>query len=300
MKKFIDKELCNALRQTPTSELDAILADKLNNNPADQNSINLILRELKRREKGYPNIDNDKIRKCWIKYLSSINVRKKNNYHTKQLIKLAVIIMLIGCLFVFLPKKVTATTFWERIGRWTEDFLELFAPDRASENIYEYSYNTNNDGLLELYNEVVGLGVTCPAVPMWLPDGYELKYITNYNLSDKIIINAVFQNEDSYITWQVDILTNNIAKKYYKDKMNLPNYEFSGVSHYIIYNICNTSIVWTRDNYEFLLTIDCSEDLAYRIIRSIYVPEEQYETIDEDSLLCADNLYSVCNTSKGD
>ena len=60
------------------------------------------------------------------------------------------------------------------------------------------------------------------------------------------------------------------SEDYFKSEMSVIEREAGGVTHSIVQNTEEWIVSWTKDNIECAFAIDCSEDVLYEIIESIY------------------------------
>lgn len=137
-----------------------------------------------------------------------------------------------------------------------------------------YSFETENPGLQQVYDAVVELGVTEPVVPMWLPEGYEIKSVFNNNTPMSKNVRAIFTNSGSEIVFKLDVYNGEPAHEYYKDGTHYESHEREGTIYHIAKNMNKWVVIWTKENTECLLTLDCTEDTLWRILESIYVTED--------------------------
>lgn len=283
MKKYRDRDFREALRHISTQELDAILQEELKTVPVDQGSVKIILGELKEREKNSPVKNGVERGKSWIRYLSKLrNDERSEKGNSNRLVKGMAAALLIVFLLAWLPQEAAAKGFFERISRWTNEFLELFSPDEVNVNQYEYVFVTDNPGLQQVHDAVVEMGVTGPAVPMWLPEGYELVELKRAVYDKVEILNAGFSDGKNEFRWQIDIYSSNTDRKIYKGQKNSKEYEFMGTTFQLIEKTESKLVFWAIDNCEFFFSVECPEGVIYQIINSIYTTEENcHEKITE-------------------
>lgn len=288
MKKYRDRDFREDLRHISTQELDAILQEELRTVPVDQGSVKIILGELKEREKNSPVKNGVESGKSWIRYLSKLrNDERSEKRNSNRLVKGMAAALLIVFLLAWLPQEAAAKGFFERISRWTNEFLELFSPDEVNVNQYEYVFVTDNPGLQQVHDAVVEMGVTGPAVPMWLPEGYELVELKQKKNDDVEILNVGFSDGKNEFRWQVAIYNSNVTRKIYKDEKTIAEYEFMGTYFQIVSKKeCNV-IYWTCNNYEFFFSVECSEEVIRQIIHSIFTIEENNYETNAETFLCA-------------
>jgi len=68
----------------------------------------------------------------------------------------------------------------------------------------------------------------------------------------------------------MDLFDGEPAHQYYKDDSHNESYEKNGTIFHITKNIDEWVVVWTIDNVECSIFIDCQEDTLRRILESIY------------------------------
>ena len=184
----------------------------------------------------------------------------------------AVTLIVVGML-MFMSQEASAKSFFDRISRWTDTFFELFSPEAENDNQYEYVFQTDNPGLQEVYEKAVEIGVTGPAVPMWLPEGSELEELWASHYDTYIELFARFaKGKESFII-NVCVYEECVPRKYYKSDEEIKIIEIEGIAHSLIVNDDNMTFMWSRDNYEFNIIVKCSEDDLRRTIKSIYALE---------------------------
>lgn len=143
------------------------------------------------------------------------------------------------------------------------------------ENQPEYVFQTNNPGLQEVYEAVVGLGVTEPVVPMWLPDGFEIKECIVSKIEYKKGIKARFESSGNGLILEIDVYSKNNWHEYQKDDTNVIKYETFGVDHYIMQNNGRMVAVWERGSIECSISMVSDENTICDVIDSIYTVEEK-------------------------
>lgn len=272
MKEFNNASLRETLERLSTPELDAILRTELEKEPPDEYAVRLILKVLREREADYPVETNEQIDKAWKEYAKK-TAPSQTKFRT-PLLKVAAILLVCGLLLFTLPQEASAGSFFDRIVAWTESIFELFSPSDSSKVQKEYVFQTDHPGLQELYDTVTELGVTVPVVTMWLDEGYELVdcKVTSSPVTTKVL--AHFYDGSKYATFELNIYSQNISSEYHKDEPDAEKYESSGVIHNVFRNEDLWTVVWIRDNIECFVAIDCSEDVLYQILDSIYTMEE--------------------------
>lgn len=258
-------------KQLPTEELDHILQAELEKECPNEEVVLPILRILEDREKDYPVEETPEV----LALLEKLSERKPS---TKQIpnrnrwITGIAAVAAAACIVVMaLPRTVGAESIFDVLFRWTSEVFEFFTPDQDKKNPpVEYLFETDNSGLQQLYDKMTELGVTKPVIPMWLPEGFELVSLkVNPLLNDGYKVNAVFGRNGKVviITYRI---SQNIEVKIEKEETNVEEYDYSGVSHYVMDNDNNLSATWTIDGVECSIVTDIDKENLYNIIKMIY------------------------------
>ena len=267
--------LRTVLEQTETPRLDDLLLEELRKETPDGALIRLIGSILKERDKENPPEIDGNIRQAWERYQArSKTVHKKPSPMNSILLKAASLMLVLFALVALLPQEAKAMSFFERFIAWTEDVFSLISPAEAAENADEYSFRTDNPGLREVYGKVTELGVTVPVVPTWLPEGYELVEIRIKGSPTNDFIHARFSNGTDTAIYQINVYSENVTRRFYKDSATVRTEEKNGIKHTIMYNEDLLVAVWAVENIECSIGIDCQEDTINRILESIYTVEE--------------------------
>jgi hypothetical protein len=148
--------------------------------------------------------------------------------------------------------------------------MEYFNP-RESITDLNYTFTTDNPGLQQVYDAVVELGITEPVVPMWLPEKYHVIELDRKETPMSKYIWATFSDDKSLIVYKLNIYQGEPAHQYYKDDTHYEKYEQNGIVYYITQNNGWWTAVWTKENIECVLSLDCQEETLRRILRSIHV-----------------------------
>lgn len=272
MKELNMTSLRETLEQLPTSQLDAMLRSELEKEPPDEHAVRLILKVLREREKDYPIESNEQIDKAWEEFQRKTEPAKHKWGST--LLRAASVVIVIGALMLALPQEASARNFFDRIAAWTDSIFELFSPSDSGRSKTEYVFQTDHPGLQELYDTVTELGVTVPVVPMWLEESLKLKECKVSNAVGKDFVCATFRANNAYMIYQLDIYRENVSHEFHKDDSTVIEYEFNGITYNIMRNESLWVVVWTIENIECCIAIDCQEDTLYKILNSIYTMEE--------------------------
>ena len=158
--------------------------------------------------------------------------------------------------------------------RVKSSIMEYISPrERLFDAESEYVFQTDNPGLQQVYDAVVALGVTEPVVPMWLPADYELKEFVHLDSPMTKGIHGSFSNGQNELVYRITVYSGEPAHQYYKDDTHYESHEREGTLFHITRNNEWWFVIWTNENIECVLTLDCTEDTLWKILESIHVTE---------------------------
>lgn len=262
-----------------TKQLDELLNSELESETPDGNTVRLILSILWEREKDMPVEVTPGAEKAWAKYkktIAKLDAASERKVRFRRWSLRAASVAAVLCLLIFaVPREAEADSFFEKLARLSDSIVEFFSPGMANDNVAEYVFETDNPGLQQIYDTVVGLGVTDPVVPMWLPDGYELVECKSDETSRKKSVSANFRNDSAGIMLKYDIYDSDVSHEYHWDGKQVEKYERAGVKHAVMLNNDRWVVIWAVETIECSFTLDCQEDTLYRILDSIYVTEDK-------------------------
>lgn len=266
--------LRESLEQLETAKLDEMLQAELEKSTPDPDSIRLIMRILEGRESAAPEPITASEEAAWQQYQKRMaGLRKKPSPVRRWVAAVASVVLVVGLLFAVMPQQAEAETFWGMLQRWTSTVLVYFSGEGKKAEM-EYKFETDNPGLQQVYDAVVELGVTDPVVPMWIPEEFEIEELGSKNTPMSKNLWAWFSNDDGIMMYKLDIYSGEPAHEFYRDDTYYKSYEKNGATYNITRNNDRWVVVWTKDNIECLLTLDCQEETLRRILESIYVMED--------------------------
>lgn len=274
MKEFNKTGLRGALEEMPAEELRAMLQAELGREEPDPDSVRLILNVLEDRESEKFQNPTPENNAAWELYQQRMKGLRKNQAGKwPWAIRAASLILVIGLLFAIVPQKAEAETFWEMLHRMSDTVIEFFSREDRFRT-QEYVFRTNNPGLQKVYDAVVELGITEPVVPSWLPDNPELVELKTKISPMNSSVCATFLNCEDQIVYKLTVYEGEPAHQYFRDEAYFDSYERNGADYNITRNNDRWSVIWTKDNIECHITLDCQEETLRRILKSIYVMEE--------------------------
>lgn len=264
------------LKNLQTDELDKRLRAELRKDVPDGDFVRQIIYVLEEREKDDPEKITPELQAAWDQYTNKGQGRAKRRKPTARnwVIRGAVAVGVCIALLMVIPQPAQAETIWERIMRLSEEVVEFFSSSDAKHDHAAYEFQSDNEGLCEVYEAVLALGVTEPVVPMWLPDGYELVECTASETVAAQSVYARFVSKNQEAVFNVEVYNKNVWREYHKDETAIIEYEVSGDVYKVMRNNDNLVIIWAKDKLECSLLIDCQEEELLKIINSIYAARD--------------------------
>lgn len=268
-----DKELIlqRELEVRSTEELRTMLHAETDKDVPDDDLVLSILHILEDREPDVPDSGSEKEEAAWKLFRKRVRARRKRKpLCYSNLLRIASVVLAICLLFTLVPQQAEADNWWQRLTKWTSDFFGFFREEDDTFRMEDYVFETDNPGLQQVYDAVVELGVTIPAVPMWLPEGYELLELRIVETRVKQYVYAQFSNDGRECVLKINVLNGEAAKAYFKNDVDVMQHEIGGTIHNLVNNEDDWIVSWTKDNIECSIFIDCAEDVLHEIIDSIY------------------------------
>lgn len=257
-----------------TPDLEAMLQTELEKQVPDDDVVLLLLRILESREPDQLPELTDREKAAFELYKQRVRSRRKKRFFLPRWLSVAACgAVILGMLFTVMPQKAEAETFWEMLQRLSDTVFEFFSREEKF-SVEGYPFQTDNPGLQQVYDAVVELGITDPMMPMWLPDGYEMVQLESKDTPMLKGMWARFSCEKGEIVYRLNVFDGEPAHQVYRDDAYYDSYERNGITFHITQNNDRWTVVWSKENIECLLTLDCQEDTLRRILKSIYVMED--------------------------
>lgn len=274
MNQFNMVDLRAQWEQLPTEQLEKMLQAETVKEVPDEDMIIELLHILEAREADRPLALTPREEAAWKIYQKRVRSRARKHFYIPRWMAVAAsAVLIIGVLMSVVPQKAEAETFWEMLQRWSETVLSYLDRDETLVEL-DYVFETDNPGLQQVYDAVVKLGVTEPVVPMWLPESCEITELTFKNTPVLKGLLARFSSDSGEVVYRVNKHDGEPAHQYYKDDSHYESYERNGVIYNITRNNDRWGVVWTKDNIECSIILDCQEDTLRRILESIYAMED--------------------------
>lgn len=265
--------------QLSTEKLDELLDAELHRETPDENAIRMIFSILRERDKDRPREVTPQIQAAWEKYQDKTEELDRKETQPRQIrnwvVRAASIAaVLVVLLMVVVPKQADAESFWEVLQRWTAEIVEFFSPTDNSHRLAEYEFVTDNPGLQQVYDAVVELGVTDPVVPMWLPEVGEVNECRTIITPVSTGLFATLPNNGGEVVYKLDVYNTDVSHAYHGDGTEVIKFTQDEITFNILPNNDAWVVIWTIDNIECSIAIDCQEDDLYKILKSIYTMED--------------------------
>lgn len=265
----------SVMEQMTTEQLDELLHKELAKATPNGEVIRQALMILEDREKDIPVEMTPEVTAAWKHYCDTEEpVQRQTVSKSRRILKTASVAVVLAVLIIALSQPAAAKSVFDRLIRWTDNFFQLISPGDDGFSSDEYIFRTDNPGLQEVYDAVVKLGITDPVVPMWLPEGYELVECKVLELTNHKYAHAVLYDGSSILNLKAYMYSKNASNEYPKDVSQAETVEVAGRIHNVIQNEDIWVSIWTNENIECTITIDCQEDVFLRILKSIYTMED--------------------------
>ena len=257
-------------QQMPTEQLDQILQAELEKEHPNEEVVLPILRELEEREKDIPVEKTPEVLEI-LEKLSKHNTSSKQSIHKRKWIAGIAAAAVVVCVVIMsVSPTVRAESLFDVLFRWTSSVFEFFSPEQdASNPPVDIIFETDNPGLQQLYDKVTELGVTELVVPMWLPEGFVLLDLKDSPMPGGRKVHVEFENGSNSVLITYRISTD-ISPKVEKEETGVEVFEAGEISHFIMDNDNNLSIVWAVDGVECSILTNIAQEDVYKLIKSIY------------------------------
>lgn len=265
------------LEKMSSEQLDAILRNELDGDTPDSETVLSVLSILEERDPtdstnrpvgaydDWEHIRNN--RQGSIE--DTVPESKRTAKPRKWIGAIAAVVAIVLVLAMTIPQTVGAESIFDIIGRWTKDLFDFSDSGTEQTDQDTYVFQTDHEGLQQLHDAVVELGVTAPVVPTWIPDGYELKELKIVAQSKIPKVCARFMMQDQYIQIMIECHSEAATNKYPKDDISVELCEYNGTSYYISSNEDTQKAMWTNENAECSVTTNDDTDIIKKILNSI-------------------------------
>ena len=220
-----------------TTELEAMLREEVGREEPDDDVVLSVLHILEKREEKLPVELNDR-EEALDRYRQKRNVENRQGLCTRRWLAVAASLLLVVTLLLSaVPQNVNAESIWGMLQRIGDTVLEYLSPDEQyPEAEGEYVFATEHPGLQKVYDTGVGLGITEPVVPMWIPEQYHLKkiYVTEGPMIVGVSIS--FSDNQSELVYQLSVYIGEPAHQFYRDDTDYRIWELDGTDYHVTRN----------------------------------------------------------------
>lgn len=241
----------------------------------DDAFVRQLLKELEARGKDPTLTDDAAVERACEKFRQDTAKAsgRKRSWYRSWMVTAASVAVVLGILVFTLPGTAEAENIRDVLTRWTDSVFHFFSPGESAYAAQDYVFETDNPGLQQIYDEVVALGITDPVVPMWVPEGSELKDIELFVFGGDKSLAAEIMNNNTFIYITVIVHGEDAPFQYEKDVENVEIIEVAGVEHYMMSNNDAYIVTWMIDMVEYSIMTDCREEDVHKLLNSIYTPE---------------------------
>lgn len=266
-----------ALTRLPREELRRLLAEELNKEPTDADDalVRSLLAELQTRGADPAFVEDEAVVAACEKFRTATQSKQipKKRWCQSWMLKVASVLLALVLIFFTLPQVAEAGKAGNILSWWSNSLFQLFRPGDKP-NAEEYVYNTDHPGLQQIYDTVVGLGITEPIVPQQLSAEFQLTESEALQLGGDTTIYARFTSNRNEIIFVASVQSQQTLLQHEKRAESIAVWDLNGIDHYVISNTDTWVITWVADNIECTVTTDCPEEDVYRLIKSIYTLED--------------------------
>lgn len=261
------------LEKLSTLELERILRTELDSDTPERETILLLLSILEERDPTNSTNRPDGTMDTWNAIVNCADCFeptrvKSTRKSRKWFVPLVAAATIVLILLMTIPQTVGAENIFEILGRWTRDLFS-FSDETKDQDDGNYVFQTNHEGLQQVYDAVVELGITDPVVPTWIPEGYELKQFRVLSPEEDAKVYAYFAKGENYIQFTVEIHKEDSTNKYPKDEASTIVYDSWDVYYYIVPNEDTWKAVWNNGIAECSLVTNVDENTLYQMLNSI-------------------------------
>ena len=250
------------------AQLVEILDREIVKEVPDDELVLAILGELKRRDAERPVELTQGQRKLWKAHGKKL--RRKRCILPNGLIRAAVAVLVLGALVLAMPQEATAGGLWKTVARWTADIFRYENIGGGTEAAEEAGFRTDNPGLQAVYDALGELGIEPRPVPEWIPEGYALQWMDKIDTDALKGVNVGFSDGEKELVLSYKEMKKDLSPDYDKSDAEIVEFECNGIDYNMVWNSNTWVINWTMQNLKCFLSIECREEVAKQIIRSIY------------------------------
>lgn len=261
------------LEKLSTLDLDQILRAELDSDTPERETVLLVLSILEDRDPTNSQKCPEGAEEAWDDFVNRTgylkqSVEKPIRKASKWFLPVAAAAAIVLILLISVPQAVGAENIFEILGRWTRDLFS-FSNEVENQSNETYIFQTDHEGLQQLYDAVVEQGVTVPVVPTWIPEGYELEELRIVQKPDSAKIYSQFTKNGSNIQIVIDCSNSELTNSYPKNDVDVKIYNAAGTYYYIVSNEDTWKAMWNNADNECSIITNETFDVLYMILNSI-------------------------------
>lgn len=195
----------------------------------------------------------------------------------KRIVVLAATLVLMLTLFTV---QASGSNLFRTLAEWTASVLRIGTDSSGQVSMGENDLTEGETRTYATPEEMLSdLHIKGDLVPTWVPDRFSLKGCEARKTEAGVSCRIVYTVRDNYLVmkvWQKSDEDNTLVEKDLKDVASLVA---GGTEHYIFYDGESgmEKAIWTRDNLEFRIAGNLSQEEMVRIVESIYKGEMNEE-----------------------
>lgn len=262
------------LEKLSTLELDQILRAELDSDTPERETVLLVLSILEDRDPTNSQKCPEGAEEAWDDFVNRTNYSKQPIEKTirktrKWFLPVAAAAAIVLILLISVPQAVEAENIFEIFGRWTRDLFS-FSNEVENQSNETYIFQTDHEGLQQLYDAVVEQGITAPVVPMWIPEKYQLEEIKTFQKFSNTKVYARLSRNDRFVQITIEEVNSSSSNVYPKDIEDAEIYVAAGVYYYIVPNEETLKAIWSYENNECSIVTNENLETLYMILNSIH------------------------------
>lgn len=171
----------------------------------------------------------------------------------------------------------TGHDLWKLLARWTDEEISIVPGQVARIDPDEIRIPEEGTEYASLQEALDDCGLTLPAAPQWLPDGFELvELITDTGAPNSLVFVACYHRDNSTLLISLHVFLtredggHGAYGDFQKDEGDPIPYQVGGVTHLLSTNAGRPIALWVNGPVEGSIIGDITMDELKQIIDSIY------------------------------
>lgn len=156
--------------------------------------------------------------------------------------------------------------FWNAVAKWTKDTFSFVGSENTSHTSPSPEKTNHYSSLQEA---IVAAGLRNDVLPAWIPERFELDYITVHETPSQINFRAFYYCGDNSLNICIQTYGGADPTHVEINEEPLEIYETSGTEFYIFRNLDQVRAAWIEGNHECYISGDLTIEELKRMIDSI-------------------------------